>query len=114
MNYKASHLAGFVGAAVVLTAGALWLLATFIDVPALQEFFLNRSKVQWITLGVFFFIFSVLSHRVFHYVQLCRALGQLPARASSPVPVLPPIVASRWSRVTKCQNEKWPAGRSSM
>jgi biopolymer transport protein ExbB/TolQ len=110
MTYRATQLAAFLLAATALTIGSLAVMANIIEPllaepQAFHDFFFNRSPIQWVTLGVFFFSLSLLIHRVISHRRVQSELQALSAQRPLQEGTL---VAQRFGKVQQCKTQVGP------
>jgi hypothetical protein len=111
MTYGARQFAAFVTTALVATAAFLGAILYGVeprlaDPAALHAFLFERTPIQWCTLAVFFFVVSVLVHRV---VQQRQIRAQL-ARLESGRPPRHGVVAERLQVLSACKRTRGADG----
>ncbi|MBI3801682.1 MAG: MotA/TolQ/ExbB proton channel family protein [Deltaproteobacteria bacterium] len=118
MSYTITQLAGFFLMAILLTAASLWGLAHGIEPllanpQSLHDFFFHRSPIQWCTVTVFFFLQSVLVHRMIHHRFMVAGLHALAAGQPLQGKTIAAVVRQRFEKVRTCKKTDGPSAAAS-
>jgi hypothetical protein len=93
--------------------GSLWAVLNLVEPmlaspKALHDFFFNRSPIQWLTLGVFFFAIAVLTDRFIYCLLVLRSLRNLSENRPLRGTRAATGVAQRFKRVQACMEANGP------